>query len=112
MALAARMTEGQAEARWEALPARFNWAVKAAEDRAAEGEVEGEVVGEEAQEVEQMVREDGAVEGVQEVGMSAVAELKGQRKGSAGFWSQCEHGRAWMRRRAWGGQTVGFQRRG
>ena len=32
-----------------------------------------------------MVREDGAVEGVREVGMSAVAELKGRRKGSAGF---------------------------
>ena len=111
-AFAARMTEGQAEARWEALPARFDWAVKAAEDGAAEGEMEGELVGEEALGVEQTVREDGAVEGVREAGMSAVAELKGQRKGSAGFWSQCEHGRAWMRRRAWGGQTVGFQRRG
>ena len=31
VAFAARMTEGQAEARWEALPARFDWAVKAAE---------------------------------------------------------------------------------
>ena len=40
VAFAARMTEGQAEARWEALPARFDWAVKAAEDRAVEGEAE------------------------------------------------------------------------
>ena len=40
VAFAARMTEGQAEARWEALPARFDWAVKAAEDRAAVGEAE------------------------------------------------------------------------
>jgi hypothetical protein len=45
VAFAARMTEGQAEARWEALPARFAWAVKAAEDRAAEGEVERGIVG-------------------------------------------------------------------
>ena len=36
MAFSARMTEAQAEARWEALPARFDWAVKAEEDRAAE----------------------------------------------------------------------------
>jgi hypothetical protein len=61
---------GQAEARWEALPARFDWAVKAAEDRAAEGEAEMGTVGEEAQGAEQTVREDGAVEGVWEVGMS------------------------------------------
>ena len=31
------------------MPARFGWAVKAAEDRAAEGVTEGEAVGEEAQ---------------------------------------------------------------
>ena len=84
VAFAARMTEGQAEARWEALPARFGWAVKAAEDRAAEGEVEWGIVEEEAQGTGQTVGEDGAVGGVREVGMSAVAEVKDRRKGPAG----------------------------
>ena len=46
MAFSARMTEAQAEARWEALPARFDWAVKAEEDRAAEGVAEPEGEGE------------------------------------------------------------------
>ena len=61
VAFAARMTEGQAEERWEALPARFGWVIKAAEDKAAEGVAEGEVVGEEVQGVEQTIGEDGAV---------------------------------------------------
>ena len=84
MAFAARMTEGQAEARWEALPARFDWTVKAAEDRAAAGEAEVGLVVEEARESGQAVREDGAVEGVWEVGMSAVAEVKERRTGPGG----------------------------
>ena len=84
VAFAARMTEGQAEARWEALPARFDWTVKAAEDRAAAGEAEVGLVGEEARESGQAVREDGAVEGVWEVGMSAVAEVKERRTGPGG----------------------------
>ena len=94
VAFASRMTEGQAEARWEALPARFGWVVKAAEDRAAEGEVERGIVEEEAQGTGQTVGEDGAVGGVREVGMSAVAEVK-DRLGWK-FWS---HGWVWMRRR-------------
>ena len=58
------------------------------------------VVGEEAQGVEQTVGEDGAVEGVREVAMSAVAEVKDRRTGPAGVWRFWSHGRAWMRRRA------------
>ena len=63
VAFAARMTEGQAEARWEALPARFDWAVKAAEDRAAAGEAEVGLAGEEARESGQAVRVQGGWSG-------------------------------------------------
>jgi hypothetical protein len=64
-----------AQARWEALPARFDWTVKAAEDRAAAGETEVGRAGMETRESGQAIREDGAVEGVWEVGMSAVADV-------------------------------------
>jgi hypothetical protein len=54
--------------------------------------VERGVVGEEAQGVEQTVGEDGAVEGVREVAMSAVAEVKDRRTGPAGVWCQPRSG--------------------
>ena len=100
VAVAARMTEGQAEARWEALPARFDWTVKAAEDRAAAGEAEVGLVGEEARESGQAVREDGAVEGVWEMGMSAVAEVKERRTGPGEVEVLVAWEGVWMRRRA------------